>query len=225
MNFADIATILTDYNQGRIDWHNTSGKFRQRAKNSLWALWTLYSWDELLQLSIMWTVSLAAGYYGAQSCKDDNCSSLLRGSTAALATMTGAHFFTVAPKYFRRNAKIEKNHQLCLGLIEQLGGLRHEATTDLNTLIDTMQATLRLCDQMKLPHLKRGDADRNIMYTTHFLAYLKTKIESFTESLSTPSTNRKDLLQETEDFWQQSPQILYETFKDEQENPNTITPR
>lgn len=80
---SDFAGAVTNATGGLVDFYNIGGLAVQRTKNSLWGLWTYYSWRELAIRASLLTATVLCAAVAANTCEDEQCSSALRGAGGA----------------------------------------------------------------------------------------------------------------------------------------------
>lgn len=80
----NFAGTLTNATGNLVDFYNLGGLVAQRTKESLWGLWTYYGWRELAIRASLLTATVLCAAVAANTCENEQCSSLLRGAGARL---------------------------------------------------------------------------------------------------------------------------------------------
>lgn len=227
----DTAEKLTQLTNNRIDFYNIGGLALQRTKDSLWGLWENYSWRELMVRGGILSTTIVMGLLAASTCKDDQCSSSMRGLVGGAVGFFVSHTAAIVPTIQRRN-KIIKDTENYKKNISQ--ALKELLLTDSNaphyqSMSTLSSRILSVCEdimKLELPVQKRGDAATNL---TQKKIWMKAAHQLVSDLVSTLNTckNKKASIDQALSIWNQQPKTVctYLTESLEKNTKNAAMPQ
>lgn len=191
MLYQTIAAALTRLSGARVDFFNIGGLAQQRTHDSLWGLWTHYSWREYFIRGGMLVATAALGALGATSCEEEDCSPVLRGIAGAGIGFFVTHALVVIPTIQRRNNIIANIAYLTETLNQTLATLEETPSALQNAsfklYIVNIRETLQTIhsDYDQRPLEKKGDAIKNLVIKKQALVKLVTQLDDDFKQLET----------------------------------------
>jgi hypothetical protein len=162
------AETLTKATNGRIDFFNIGGLLQQRTKNSLWGIWTYYSWRELIIRGSLLAATAACITMDAVYNSDPNrtvTTKVVRGVAVGLGSFIGFHAIAAAPTLWRRHKIITETEAMRQGVLTTLRELKSVVTDEakLQAFIDHIDKVTQQIVDFDLPVSKRGQAVMNLV--------------------------------------------------------------
>ncbi len=219
----NFAGALTNATGGLVDFYNIGGLAIQRTKNSLWGLWKYYSWRELAIRASLLTATVLCAAVAANTCDDDQCSSMLRGAAGAAVGFFVSHAAVMVPTVRRRLQLKNSAYELQAQTKELLVKWKTKEVENTQEINDIAEHINQFCTYLKnlaLPVTKRGEGIVNLIKiksvsraTYEQLNQLVTALEHSDEQ------GRVELLREAQRFWAQDHQTLFNALNQKDKVP------
>lgn len=209
----NLAGTLTNATGSLVDFYNLGGLAVQRTKNSLWGLWTYYSWRELAIRASLLTATVLCAAVAANTCEDEQCSSLLRGAGGAAAAFFAGHALVMVPTLKRRLKLKNEAYTFQEQTRELLAALKPEDGEDIGHIRDISEHISQFCtylENLSLPVTKRGDGVLNLgkIKRASRVAYEQLN-ELVTALKHSEEHERTQLLEDALCFWAQDHKSLF----------------
>lgn len=210
----DTAEKLTQLTNNRIDFYNIGGLALQRTKDSLWGLWENYSWRELMVRGGILSTTIVMGLLTASTCKDDQCSSSMRGLVGGAVGFFVSHTVAIIPTIQRRNKIIKDTENYKAHINQALKELllTHSNTShyqDMSTLSSQIDSVCEKIMNLELPVQKRGDAATNLTQKKIWMKAAHQFVSDLTSTLKTcANTNKTISIAQALSIWNQQPKAV-----------------
>jgi hypothetical protein len=221
-----------------VDWYNIGGLARARTEETLFGLWSHYSWRELFirgGIVVATAVSgmLAADTCKADTCRDESCSPLIRGFFGATAGFVGSHALAMISTLQRRNKiqresvdkflELKKHLSQLMQLIASNHPSLSEPTKALSTEINDKCTALF---EYPLPVKKRGDVVRNLQTIKNLMYSAFDEIVSLQNKFNSLQDvdEATTLLTNAQIFWKQEVTIIQEQLLDHSKEYSSPSP-
>ncbi|MDR3501202.1 MAG: hypothetical protein P4L79_01290 [Legionella sp.] len=209
----NLAGALTNATGGLVDFYNLGGLAVQRTKNSLWGLWTYYSWRELAIRASLLTATVLCAAVAANTCEDEQCSSLLRGAGGAAAGFFVGHAVAMVPTLKRRLQLKNDAYAFQDQTRELLVALKTADVENIEQIRDIAENVSQFCTYLKnlsLPVTKRGDGVLNLVKIKGVSRAASEQLNELVTALEHSEVHeRAQLLEEAQRFWAQDHQSLF----------------
>lgn len=197
---------LTQWSGYELDWYNVGGLAIQRSQQTLWGLWTNYTWREYFSRGGIIVATFAGGALGVYSCSDEESSPLARGLAGGALGFTLSHALAVSATVRRRNQISLEGEQLREVAREQLSSFeKNYPVPNAQLFVSKMQTFLDYLSTPFLPVKARGDAIQNLIKIKELSKKTQVRLGAFAGSLENSSEEEQaQLLIKEIEFWQQS---------------------
>ena len=197
---------LTQLSGYELDWFNVGGLAIQRSQQSLWGLWTNYTWREYFIRGGIVVATIAGGALGVYSCSDEECYPATRGLVGASIGFTLSHMLAVTATVRRRNQISLEGEQLREIAREQLSCFKkNHQTPNAQSIALQMETFLDYLSTPFLPVKARGDAIQNLIKIRELSKKTQERLDTFTGLIENHSEEEQTQLLINEiGFWQQS---------------------
>ena len=213
-----LAGALTKATGNRLDWYNIGGLAIQRTRDSLWGLWSHYSWRELAIRGGIAATTAFCAYVAANSNQGEGYSRLARGVAGATFGFFTSHAAAVYPTIQRRN-EIKKESVALYNLLgTKLDGLEKQFTpieqhAYVQELIRAIKSAAESALHLDLPVTKKGDAVTNLVTINRLIRSINERVELFSTALKDKDQALIPELFATENaFWKQDIQTIKEAL-------------
>lgn len=224
MHADQIAEKMTKATGNRLDFFNIGGLARQRTQETLWGLWNNYSWRELFIRGGIIVATAVGGLMAANTCEDEQCSSLSRGIVGAGTGFFVSHAVAVWPTIQRRNKIKADTLEFKNSIESQLDELRQQFNPESSHFSSTVQIIRSVTNisqhilDLSLPITKKGDAVRNLITIKNLIRKIDEKVKELNNSLKEAKPKRvPQLLEKAVNFWKQDLNTLKEQLTQTQQ--------
>lgn len=210
ITFETVAANLTSASGNLVDFFNIGGLFKQRSRETNMGLWHHYSWREYLARGSIIVATAAFGWATANTCQDENCSTLVRGAGGAAFGFFASHVVVMGPTLIRRQkiksetVKIRHNVDQSLANIETMFNSESILFEYAVKLIVIVKKTVDEALHLKLPVTKRGDAVKNLITIKNLMRKIDAKLKNLEEELGRkPMEEMRGILDNASQSWAQ----------------------
>ncbi|WP_133136724.1 hypothetical protein [Legionella rowbothamii] len=218
----NLAGTLTNATGSLVDFYNLGGLAIQRTKNSLWGLWTYYSWRELAIRASLLTATVLCAAVAANTCEDEQCSSLLRGTGGAAFGFFVGHAVAMAPTLKRRLKLKNDAYEFQDQTRELLVALKTTDVENTQQIEDISEHINQFCTYLKnlsLPVTKRGDGILNLVKIKGASRAAYRQLNELVTVLEhSEEHERTQLLEEALRFWAQDHKSLFNELINKKED-------
>ncbi|MFJ1269571.1 hypothetical protein ACD661_13475 [Legionella lytica] len=222
----NVAGTLTNATGNLVDFYNLGGLAIQRTKNSLWGLWTYYSWRELAIRASLLTATVLCAAVAANTCQDEQCSSMLRGAGGAAAGFFVGHAVAMVPT-FKRRLKLKNDayafQEQTRELLVALKTLDAENGPELADHINQFCSYLK---NLSLPVTKRGEGVLNLVKIKGVSRAAYERLDELVTALGrNEEQERTQMLEEALSFWAQDYESLFNELSHKKDEAEVIHTR
>lgn len=219
----NVAGTLTNATGSLVDFYNLGGLAIQRTKNSLWGLWTYYSWRELAIRASLLTATVLCAAVAANTCQDEQCSSVLRGAGGAAAGFFVGHAVAMVPT-FRRRLKLKNDaYAFQEQTRELLVVLKKTDAENAAELIEHINQFCAYLQNLSLPVTKRGEGVLNLVKIKGVSRAAYEQLDALvTAWASSEEHERTQLMEEALSFWAQSHESLFNELSHHKDESTVI---
>lgn len=220
----NLAETLTNATGNLVDFYNLGGLVAQRTKESLWGLWTYYSWRELAIRASLLTATVLCAAVASNTCEDEQCSSLLRGAGGAAAGFFVGHAVVMVPTLKRRLKLKNDAYAFQDQTRELLVALKTADVTNSVQIEAIVEHVSQFCTYLKnvsLPVTKRGDAVLNLLKIKRVSGAAYEQLNDLVTALEgCEEHERAQLLEDAQRFWVQDHQSLFNELTNKKDDAN-----
>ncbi|KTD18214.1 hypothetical protein [Legionella jordanis] len=198
-----VGSYLTQATGNRVDFFNIGGLAKQRTRESLMGLWSHYSWRELFIRGGMLSFTFFCAWVAANSCEDEQCSSLERGAAGAAFGFVSSHLLAMGPTLWRRHRisietdVIKGQVEVVLGVLNQKFNPESILFEDSIKLIASARRIAESISNLQLPVHKRGDAIQNLIKKKQLMRELYNSVEDLLNLDAVEIAVAKDKFEQT----------------------------